>query len=167
MALKDADTPEKRMTSESREPTVEDLVELCTHLNAENAQYVIIGGFAMRAAGFDRHTMDVDLLIDVDVENERRVLKSLEYLPDQAVCELKPGEVNQYTVVRIADEIVIDLMKSACGVSFQEASDQINWIEVAGVSIPFASPELLIRLKQNTHREKDAMDVTFLKRLLA
>ena len=49
---------------EAREPTVEDLVELCRHLNARGARYIVIGGFAVRAAGYDRRTMDIDLLIE-------------------------------------------------------------------------------------------------------
>jgi hypothetical protein len=91
---------------ESREPSVEDLVDLCRHLNAAGARYVVVGGFAMRAAGYDRRTMDIDLLIDPELENEARVYDALAYLPDEAVRELKPGEVSQYSVVRVADEIV-------------------------------------------------------------
>ena len=33
----------------SREPTVEDLRELCRELNLRSARYVVIGGFALRA----------------------------------------------------------------------------------------------------------------------
>ncbi len=60
-----------------------------------------------------RETMDVDLLIDTALENEARVYAALESLPDQAVKELQPGEVSEYTVVRVADEFVVDLM--VCG----------------------------------------------------
>lgn len=48
---------------ESRERSVEDLVELCRNLNELGAEYIIIGGFAIRAAGFDRRTMDIDVLV--------------------------------------------------------------------------------------------------------
>lgn len=76
---------------ESREPSVEDLVDLCRHLNAAGARYLVVGGFAVRAAGYDRRTMDVDLLIDSDPDNEARVYEALRCLPDQAVRELEPG----------------------------------------------------------------------------
>jgi hypothetical protein len=39
------------------------------------------------------------------------------------------------------------------------------WREVDGVRIPFASPQLLWRMKQ-THREKDIPDRLFLRKLL-
>jgi hypothetical protein len=91
----DPDPGENKSELTSRDPTLEDLVELCRELNAEGARYVVIGGFAIRASGYARNTGDVDLIIDTDVENEARVFRALEILPDKAVRELKPGEVSQ------------------------------------------------------------------------
>lgn len=148
---------------ESRQPTVEDLLELCRELNSHDAKYLIVGGFAIRGAGYIRETGDVDVIIDTSPENEARVFKSLEILPDKAVLHLEPGEVEKYTVVRVADEIIIDLMKSASGIDYEEAAKEIVIREVQGVPIPFASPRLLWRMKKNTHREKDAADLIFLR----
>ena len=44
-----------------REPTVEDLLDLCRELNQRGAKYVVVGGFAIRDASYTRRTMDVDL----------------------------------------------------------------------------------------------------------
>ena len=46
-----------------------------------------------------------------------------------------------------------------------EASKEVTVTEIAGVKIPFANPQLLWKTKQ-THREKDALDRTFLAELL-
>ena len=51
---------------EPREPTVEDLRDLCRELNQRQARYVVVGGFALRAAGYNRRTMDVDLVVAGD-----------------------------------------------------------------------------------------------------
>jgi hypothetical protein len=91
------------------------------------------------------------------------VYRCLESLPDKAVLQLQPGEVGKYTVVRVADEIVVDLMKSASGIEFAEAVKDVVTRDVQGVPIPFASPRLLWRMKKNTHREKDAADLIFLR----
>ena len=155
-----ADSPEELT---SREPSLEDLVELCRELNSRNADYVIIGGFAIRAAGYARNTGDVDVLIESSRENEAKVYLSLESLPDQAVRQLNPGDVARHTVVRVADEIVVDLMASASGIDFSEAKPFIDYREINGVVIPFASPEILWRMKRRTHREKDAPDLQFLR----
>jgi hypothetical protein len=147
----------------SRAPSIEDLVALCRHLNASESKYLVVGGFAIRGAGYGRETMDLDLIIATDLENEAKVYKALESLPDQAVLQLSPGEVSQYTVVRIGDEICVDLMASACGIAYEEASqDQIIRL-IDGVPIPFASPRMLYRMKINTHREKDRADLLFLR----
>jgi len=62
---------------ESREPSVEDLRDLCRELNRRGAKYVVVGGFAMRAAEFNRRTMDVDLIVAADLENEAKVFSAL------------------------------------------------------------------------------------------
>ena len=51
---------------QARQPTLEDLRDLCGALNARGARYVVIGGFALRAAGYSRGTMAVDLLVATD-----------------------------------------------------------------------------------------------------
>lgn len=155
------DTSEEGLTS--RAPRQADLAALGRILNAANARYIIIGGFAIITSGFPRSTMDLDLIIATDLENEAKVFKALESLPDQAVLQLSPGEVSQYTVVRVGDEICVDLMASACGIDYEEASqDQIIRL-IDGVPIPFASPRMLYRMKVNTHREKDRADLLFLR----
>ena len=151
----------------SREPTVEDLRDLCRELNQRGAKYIVIGGFAMRAAEYNRTTMDVDLMVAADEENEAKVFSALSTLPDNAVRELKPGELQQYNVIRVGDEILVDLMRSAAGIDYAEAAKDVVIREVDGVPIPFASPRLLWRMKSVTHREKDTDDLLFLREWFA
>lgn len=163
MAVEDADAA----ALEAREPTVADLVELCRELNRRGTQYLVVGGFAMRIAGLARQTGDIDLLIDARHENVVRALEALCTLPDGAARELTPEDLVQYAVVRICDEIVVDLMRSASGIDYAEALREIDVHELDGVSVPVASPELLLRMKGTSYRPKDAMDAQFLRRLLA
>ena len=127
-------------TAESRPPTLNDLLTLCRELNERKAKYVVIGGMTMIQAGFVRGTEDVDLLIEASPENQAAVRKALEILPDKAVTELRDGDLERYVVVRVADEIVVDLLLSAGGIRFTEAQPEVTVVEVAGVQIPFASP---------------------------
>jgi len=55
--------------------------------------------------------------------------------------------LDNYIVVRIADEIVVDLMLKACGVAYDEAKSEIVFRTLDGVHIPFASAKLMLRLK--------------------
>lgn len=152
-------------TPEARPPLVADLVALCRDLNAAGAAYMVIGGMAVIQAGFPRATGDIDLLIDTSLPNQGRVRQALMKLQDQAVRDVAPDDLDRYAVVRVADEIVVDLMKAACGITYAEASRDVDIVEIDGVRIPFANPELLLRMKA-TYREKDKLDRTFLARLV-
>jgi len=152
---------------EPRQPTLEDLRDLCRELNARGARYVVVGGFAIRAAGYIRETMDIDLIVARDRENEAKVFSALSTLPDNAVRELQPGELLQYSVIRVADEVLVDLMGSAGGIDFAQAAKEAEIREVDGVAIPFATPALLWRMKAVTHREKDQPDLLFLRQWFA
>jgi hypothetical protein len=140
---------------------------LCRRLNALGARYVVVGGFAVIRAGLPRATGDIDLVVATDPQNEALVYEALEVFPDRAVRELKPGEIAQYAVVRVADEVVVDLMRSASGIDYAEAAADVVIREVQGVAIPFASPRLLWRMKAHTHRPKDAGDLAFLQQYFA
>jgi len=118
----------------------------------------------MIQAGYPRFTGNLDILMDVSPANEARIFEALRTLPDKAVDELDPGDVSKYLVVRVADEIVVDLMKSASGIEYEEASREVVIRKVCDVEIPFASPRLLWRMKKSTHREKDAGDLVFLRK---
>ena len=149
----------------SRNPTIDDLVELCRHLNTCNARYVIIGGFAMIHHGYVRTTADIDLLVESDESNVARIKAGLMYLPDKAAREIEDGDVRIYTVVRISDEIVIDLLSKACEVSFDDAKHHVEVESIRGVNIPYVTAEVLLKTKQGL-RAQDVQDRMYLEQLL-
>lgn len=149
---------------ESRPPTIDDLVNLCRELNRNSAKYIVIGGMAVAQHGFVRATEDVDLLVETSPANEKAVINALSTLPDSAANAIQPGEINQYEVIRVADEIVVDIMKKACGIDYATAEKNILLVDIHGVKIPFANVDLMIRLKQSV-RPKDQLDLSFLKAL--
>lgn len=148
---------------EPRPPRREDLEQLCGRLNELGARYVVIGGFAIIAAGHLRTTGDIDLLIDSSLENESLAFQALEVFEDKAVRLLDPGDVAKYNVVRVADEVVVDLLHSSCGINYEEAARDLVFHSVGGVRIPFASPRLLWRMKKPISRIKDLSDLQFLE----
>ncbi|MBA3960584.1 MAG: hypothetical protein H0X40_01605 [Chthoniobacterales bacterium] len=168
--MDDEDAGEKRSPFadlEPRQPTEDDLVLVCRRLNEIGARYLVVGGFAIIQAGYGRTTGGIDLIVATDLKNEALVYRGLEVLQDKAVRELKPGEVAEYIVVRVADEVVVDLMRSASGIEYAEAALYVVVRNVQGVPIPFASPRVLWRMKAHTHRAKDAADLVFLREYFA
>ena len=149
-----------------RIPGEEDLISICRELNVRGVKYIVVGGFAIIHHGYLRATEDIDLLLDESLENQNRVKQALQILPDKAILELGDDDLRDYVVVRVADEVLVDLMLSACGITYDEAKSQIEIVEIRGVPIPFANPELLLRMKQ-TYRDKDIPDRIFLQNKIA
>lgn len=151
--------------SYAREPQIDDLARLARALNAHHVRYVLIGGFAVVAHGGARTTKDIDLLVDADPANIARVRAALQILEDKAVDDVHDDDVARYSVVRVADEIVVDLMAKACGVDYADACRDAVTVRLGEVPVPVASPRTLIRTK-NTARPSDAADRQFLQVLI-
>ena len=145
----------------SRAPTLDDLTRLCAALNAAGAKYVVVGGLAVNYWGGQRFTQDVDLLVEASPENIRKVKQGLEVLPDRAAREISDTEVAEVSVVRVMDEITVDLMARIGDIVFDNAS--AVHAQVNGVVIPIASLRTLIETKQGL-RDKDRLDLRFLLR---
>ena len=147
----------------SRAPELEDLLFVCRSLNQEGVRYFLIGGFAVILHGLVRTTKDIDLLLEPSEENIRRLKRALGSLPDNAVALIGDDDVARHRVVRVADEIVIDLMADACGVTYEEAEAAgAEHRRIGDVDIPVVSRDTLIRTK-NTLRDSDRSDVGFLR----
>jgi len=150
-----------------RPPTDRDLATLARELNRLGAKYIVVGGFAVGKLGYVRATDDLDLLIAREKTNQTLIRQALEILPDQAIKELGPDEdMADVVVVRVHDEITVDLMTSACGVDYHEAEKDIDWKDVEGVQVPFANIDLMLKLKRS-HRERDVNDRQMLEHIKA
>ena len=149
----------------ARAPEPEDLVRICRALNDAGARYVLIGGFAVVAHGASRFTKDIDLLVDDAPENIARVKQGLAILADNAAAEVADNDVREHTVVRVVDEVIVDLMGRACGLTYADVAADMEWHDLDGVRVPVASPSALVRTK-DTYRPQDAIDRSFLQQVL-
>ncbi|WP_051276517.1 nucleotidyl transferase AbiEii/AbiGii toxin family protein [Desulfovirgula thermocuniculi] len=143
----------------SRPAGLGDLKELCRRLNEQGVRYVLVGGWAVAFHGRRRATDDIDLLVDPAPENVERLREALSYLPDRAALEVDPGDVASYVVVRVADEIVIDLMGHIGDVTYENAGKVFADLE--GVRVPMADLDTLIATKRGV-RPQDRADLEFL-----
>jgi hypothetical protein len=151
--------------SYARAPEPADLTRICRALNDAGARYLLIGGFAVLAHGAGRFTKDIDLLVDDAPDNVARVKRALAVLADNAVAEVSDTDVREFVVVRVVDEVIVDLMGRACGLDYAAAAADAETRDIGGVQVPVASPATLIRTK-NTYRPQDAIDREFLEGVL-
>lgn len=149
-----------------RTPTLADVARICRSLNESRARYLVIGGFALLLHGGGRTTMDIDLLVDPSPGNVDRLKAALAVLSDNAAAEIASTDVAEYSVVRVADEVMVDLIAQACGVTYAEASADAESVEVEGVPVPVVSKRTLVRTKQ-TVRPKDHLDCNLLEALMS
>jgi predicted nucleotidyltransferase len=155
---------QERDVPEVRPPTLDDVRRICRSLDAAGARYVLIGGFAVILRGGERTTKDIDLLVDPSPDNVERLRRALSILEDDAVRDVEPTDLERYTVVRVADEVLVDLLAAACGVTWAEAAATADRVDLDGVPILVADRRTLIRTKQ-TLRPSDAADRAWLESL--
>lgn len=143
---------------------VDRLLRVCSLLNKHGAEYLIVGGYACILHGLVRTTEDVDVLVKDSEENFVKVIAALSELPERAASELIPADLAENVIVKIADEVEVDVSKMAWKVSYADAIDSSLKKEIEGVVVPLVDLETLIASKQ-TYREQDQADVARLRRL--
>lgn len=149
----------------ARPATVEDLKTLLRALDAHGVEYLLIGGYALYALGYERGTTDIDLLLQPTLDQGERVRQALMVLPDKVSRDLAPEWFEERETIRIADEIVVDLMFNACGETFDSLQPYAQVIEFDGVPVRTLNLEGLLKTKMSA-REKDVADRNILERAI-
>lgn len=147
--------------------TVDDnpLLRVCRLLNGTGSKYLVVGAWAMILNSVIRATEDVDILIADDLENCQNVIDALSDLADGAARELVPEDFLENIVIKIADEVEVDVSTRAWTVTYAEAAPNALTTNVDGVMVPYLSLADLIRSKE-TYRDQDRVDVERLRHLL-
>ena len=147
--------------------TSDPLLRLFAGLHREGVEYVLVGGQAVRLNGFLRATEDVDVLVAATRENGERVIRALAFLP--SAIDLDPawfvppasGEVEN---IRVADDILVDLLFSANGQSYEALKPHIRIVDLDGVPVRVVDIAGLLKTKTD-FREKDILDRQVLTRI--
>ncbi len=144
------------------------LLDLLRRFQVEGVQYILVGGHAVRLNGFVRATEDIDILLPSSIDNGQRVIRALSFLPssqdlDPAWFEVTADEPEN---IRVADELLIDLLFAANGQTYESLQDHVRTVRVDGVDIRTLDIEGLLKTKTD-YRDKDRIDREALLRLKA
>lgn len=147
-------------------PPDDKLLELLRRFQDEGVEYVLIGGQAVRLNGFVRATEDIDVLLPSSSDNGRRLIRALGFLKsskdlDPAWFDVDPDHPEN---IRIADELLIDLLFAANGESYQSLQPHVRELDVEGVRIRTLDIDGLLKTKTD-YRDKDRIDREALERL--
>jgi hypothetical protein len=143
---------------------VNPLTRVCSLLNRHGALYLIVGAQAAILHGHIRTTEDVDILIPEDEANHARVIAALSELEDHAAAELTPRDLIDNVVVKIADEVEVDVSTHAWKVSYADAISTALRTTIEGVEVPYLDLQTLIASK-DTYRDQDQVDVQILREI--
>ena len=149
----------------ARPASVDDLKLLLRALNDHGVDYLLIGGYALYALGYQRGTTDIDLVLRPTREQGERVKQALLLLPDKVSEELMPEWFTEGETIRVADAFVVDLMFSACGETYESLLPYAVTIDFENIPVRTLNLEGLLKTKQ-TSRDKDKLDRVILERAL-
>ena len=142
------------------------LAALFRALREGNVRYALFGGVALALHGLPRATKDVDLFLAADAGNAAAAVRALRRVfPDPALDEIAPTDLEEYGVVRygVADyDFVIDLTQRL-GEAFRFEDLEVEMVPYLGEQVPVATPRTLVRMKRETGRPIDQLDVARLR----
>ena len=149
----------------SRPATLEDLKLLLRSLNQHGAEYLLIGGYALAAHGYQRATTNIDVVFPASAAAGQRAKDALMVLPDQAAKDIEPSWFEEGENIRVADAFVVDIMLNANGQTYETLRQYAQTVDLDGIPLRTISLEGLLLTKQ-TLRDKDVADRIVIERAL-
>ena len=143
------------------QPEFKELLKLFTE---HKVDFVVVGGYALAFHGHPRMTGDIDLLVGIELENSKRILKALKDFGFGSVG-LKESDFTQTgQIVQLGyPPKRIDIMTSIDGVSWEQIKKNAVHSCLEGLSIDFISLDDFLENKRATGRPKDIADAEALK----
>lgn len=156
-----------------------DLIKLLANSDTD---YVLVGGLAVALHGYQRVTMDVDVVLAMNPENLERFIsraKAAGLRPTMPVAIeslARPDLLEQWRHEKgmlafglhgaEAQATVLDVL-IAPGIPYADLRRDAVMIDTGPYQVPVASVDHLIAMKTGTGRGKDAIDIEELNKLRA
>jgi hypothetical protein len=144
----------------------DDFRDLLVSLSDAGARFVVVGGYAVAFHGHVRATKDLDVYVEPNAENARRVERGLVTFgaPLRALgISVEDFERPDVTVQLGVPPFRIDLLTAADGIDFEEAWATRETLDVDGRSIPVLGRDALVKNKLASGRHRDLADVEALQ----
>jgi len=137
-----------------------DFKELLELLNAQNVEYLIVGGYAVVFHGYPRYTGDIDIWINPTEKNASKILKCIKDFGFTSLGLTINDFTSPDSVVQLGySPFRIDIMTSVSGIEFHESYKNKIRKEVDGIEITIINLEDLIKNKNAIGRHKDLNDI--------
>ncbi|NOT82346.1 MAG: hypothetical protein HOP01_06470 [Gallionella sp.] len=156
------------------------MFNLINMLAEAKVEFVLVGGLAVALHGYQRVTMDVDVVLAMDADNLHKFLsvaKASDLRPTMPVdldALANPKLIEQWYQEKgmlafslrgsEAMATVMDILVRPV-VSFDDLRRDAAMVKVGLITIPVASIEHLIEMKTGTGRSKDLIDIEELRKI--
>lgn len=139
--------------------------KLLENLAHAEVKFILVGGLAVALNGFVRTTEDVDILVEASPENLESLLRSLASFGEGHARELCATDFDEKEgAVRIIEDFPLDVFTVMRGQRYSDLIGSVRQTEIQGVKINFLNADALVRLKADSQREKDMIDIAALRR---
>ncbi len=143
------------------------LLDLLSRFRDEGVEYVLVGGQAVRLNGYLRATEDIDVLVRATRINGEKIIRALKFLDSAKELDpdwFTPNAEGATENIRVADELLIDLLFVANGETYESIQPYVRELEIEGTPIRVLNIDGLIKTKTD-YREKDLLDKRVLIRI--
>ena len=139
------------------------LKDVFSSLQRHKVRYVVIGGIAAVLHGVPRATFDLDILIDANHDNAKKLLDALLEAKLGTAAMTTAEELLSQEITIFKDRVRIDVQTSTPGLKFEEAWQRRETMEYQNQQFFIASREDLIASKRASGRPVDLEDVRLLE----
>jgi hypothetical protein len=139
--------------------------DILAALSDEQAEFLVVGAYALAAHGLVRSTGDLDIWVRPTPENAERVWRALVRFH----APLSSAKVDHFTDPEMVYRMGlppngIDILMSISGVDFDDAWSNRLAKDIEGVNVYVIAPRDQIRNKRATGRAKDLIDADWLEK---
>ena len=148
------------------EPSFEKLLARLTDFKVD---FILVGGLAVALNGYVRLTEDIDILLEPSQENVTRFLECMKGFGEGFGAQLDLNDFNDeegaIRIVEDSENCQIDVFMVMGGFYFRDIEGDAVTVERNNRPLRHASRRSLIRMKSNSQREKDKIDIMALEKL--
>ena len=149
------------------------LKSLCILLSEARVDYCLIGGLAVAILAKPRATEDIDLLILIEEQKKSSITelmkKKFVIIQDNNVMHFENATIWRTILGFLTGEatgfVIVDFLLADNEIYREAVCNPIK-LTFDNVTIPVASPENLIKIKELSNRPQDLLDIISLKETL-
>jgi hypothetical protein len=137
-----------------------DFKELLELFNAQEVEYIIVGGYALAFHGAPRFTGDIDLFVKPDTDNAQRILAALSEFGFGSLDLSETDFTSGDNVIQLGvPPVRIDIMTSLSGVGWEKAEAGKVSGHYGDTKVYFIGREDFISNKKTLGRKRDLADL--------